>query len=192
MLWVSGEFPPGNLSGWEQGVYFTVAVQFPKLFEKNGSFENSGIRVTTVRICSLQWLCGVCRTSSQFPSVPGRSREHEVGFKIAKMPQSHILSVEPRRKWGHFRMTETSAIHKTFSHSSVEPTQTKFGGNNFCHWIYNFLASLSLFCCPIRNSNQMSWQVLSMRTTSHALSLLGPCSPLPLLLPPGCMQENLP
>lgn len=69
-------------------------------------------------------------------------------------------------------MTETSEIHKALSHSSVETTQTKFGGKSFCHWIYNFLPSPSLFCCPIRNSNQMSWQVLSVRMASHALSLL--------------------
>lgn len=69
-------------------------------------------------------------------------------------------------------MTETSEIHKTLSYLSVETTQTKFGDYSFCHWIYNFLLSLSLFCCPIKNSNQTSWQVLSVRTTSHALSLL--------------------
>lgn len=81
-------------------------------------------------------------------------------------------------------MTETSETHKTLPYSSVETTQTKFGGNNFCHWIYNFLTSPSLFCCPIRNSNQMPWQVLSVGTASHALSLLTLWALLSLALAP--------
>lgn len=89
-------------------------------------------------------------------------------------------------------MTETSGAHKSLSQSSVETTQSKIWGNNVCHQICHFLTIT--FIVPSEILTKMSWQVLTVRTASHALSLLALLGlfSLAFALPPGCVKDDAP